>query len=124
MTLYNFKRLIQRYSTAFTVQSSTDCFYDDDTGEYVPGTTENKVLQGAIIPANSILMSDKSSYQSGGRLTESDRLLFSLVPLELKTKIQHKGKTYHVEEEDDYSDFADFYHYTLKAVSAFNATTE
>lgn len=116
MSLYRFKRLIEKYSNTFTVQKVSEGFYDDETGEYVPGTTEDLVLEGMIAP-----MKASQIYNSGGRLTEADRVLYVLEPMEYKTEIQYKGMTYSVETAEDYSDFADFHYYILKAVSAFNA---
>lgn len=119
MKMYCFERLIKRYSNTFTVQKVSEGFYDDETGEYVPGASDDLELRGMIAPMNA-----KQVYNSGGRLTEADRVLYVFDPLEAKTKIQYKGKTYSVEETQDYSDFADFYYYILKAVSAFNVETQ
>ena len=119
MNMYNFERLINKYSNTFTVQKDTDGYYDDETGEYVPGTSEPLELRGMIAP-----MKSNQIYNSGGRLTEADRVLYVFEPMETKTKIQYKGMTYSVEAAEDYSDFTSFYYYILKAVSAFNAETQ
>ena len=119
MSMYRFERLIEKYSNTFTVQKVSEGFYDDETGEYVPGTSETLELRGMIAP-----MKSQQIYNSGGRLTEADRILYVFEPLDIKTKIQYKGMTYSVEAAEDYSDFADFHYYILKAVSAFNASTE
>lgn len=116
MNLYYFKRLIEKYSNTFTVQKVSDGYYDDETGEYVPGTSQPLELRGMIAP-----MKANQIYNSGGRLTEADRVLYVFEPMEAKTKIQYKGMTYSVEAAEDFSDFADFHYYLLKAVSAFYA---
>ncbi|MGG0666965.1 hypothetical protein ABE073_00290 [Lederbergia citrisecunda] len=114
---YRFKRLIEKYSVAFTVQKSTDGYYDEDTGDYIEGKEDSVPMKGAISPAKS-----EQIYNSGGRLTAEDCYLYILEPLEYKTLILYKGKTYSVEAAEDYSDYTDFYHYTLKAVSNFAGT--
>ncbi len=116
---YRFKRLIDKYSVSFTVQKLSEGYYDEDTGEYVEGSDESVQMKGAITPVKSELI-----YRSGGRLTAEDCLLYVLEPLEYKTRILYKGKVYSVEAAEDYSDFADFHYYILKAVSAFNVETQ
>ena len=119
MSQYSFGRLIDKYAATFTVTKGTEGYYDDDTGEYVPGSLEETPMHGMIAPLKATQI-----YGSGGRLTASDRELYSFEPLEYKTIIQYKGTSYSVEEAEDYSDFADFYYYSLKAVNAFNAETQ
>lgn len=112
--IYRFTRLISKYSNPVVIELATDGGYDEDTGEYLIGQTEEVTIQGAIMPLKS-----KQIYQSGGRLTEMDRIIYSLTPLTEKQHVVYKGKVYSVEAFDDYSDFGDFYYYLLKAVSAF-----
>lgn len=91
--------------------------YDDLGKEIRPiGPQRPTSGRGALIP-----LSQRVIYQSGGRLTESDRQLYSLdhnIPK--KTKIMYKGETYHVESKLPLEDYADFSVYMLKGVDAFD----
>lgn len=123
--MFKFQRLIEKYSTTFTVEYADDVEQKsltpddfDDLGRY-KGDLEQKPLQterGAIIPLPARVI-----YQSGGRLTEQDRTLYSLNhDIPLKSKIRHNGMVYSVESKIPYSEIADFAQYTLRAVTAFD----
>jgi len=116
---FQFKRLIDKYSVPFTVQRSSEGYYDEDTGEYVEGINESIEMKGAIVPIKS-----GQIYNSGGRLTFDDRILYVLEPLEFKTRILYNGKTYFVEEAEDFFAYTDFHYYILKAVSSFAGTEQ
>lgn len=118
-SIYRFTRLVQKYSNPLAMEIVSDGEYNEDTGEYVVGETENVTLMGAIMPLKA-----RAIYESGGRLTESDRLLYSLTPFEEKQKVLYKEKVYTVEAYEEYIDFADFHYYLLKAVSAFHVQPE
>lgn len=120
MKFFNFKALIDQFTVTFTIEyplTSDEAVEYDWLGKEIP--TKQKVPmtgKGALIP-----MSQKNIYQSGGRLTEADRQLYSLdhnIPN--KSKITYKGMIYHVESKTPYEDYADFSTYTLKGVDAFN----
>ena len=110
MKLYNFSRLIIKYSTEFTLVAPSEGEYDG--GIYVYGEPEAQVLTGAIIP-----MPQRKVYQPGGNYTSEDKELYMLTriakPL-LGGKVLYQGDTYSIEEETDYSDFSDIYHYVLR----------
>lgn len=130
---YNFKRLIRKYTVSFFVQlpANDKQFKDDevdDLGNPInPEYTAQKPFKGAIIPFNS-----REVYQSGGRITESDRQLYidlgnseemrEKLHLPPKTKVFHQSRVYFVEGEGNYLDFSHFVIYTLKEVSSFNGT--
>ena len=110
MKLYNFNRLITKYSTDFTIIMPSEGYYDG--GIYVCGETKTEVLAGAIIP-----MSQRKVYQLGGNYTTQDKELYMMKRIDralLGGKVSYKGDTYSIEEETDYSDFADIYHYILR----------
>lgn len=72
--------------------------------------------EGALIP-----LSQRVIYQSGGRLTEADRHLYSLdQKIPKKSKVFYDDLTYHVESKTPFSPYGDFAVYILKAVSAFD----
>lgn len=89
----------------------------DDLGKPIKTTAPATVIgRGALIP-----LPQRTIYESGGRLTESDRQLYSLdhnIPP--KTKIFHEGVTYHVEGKTPYTPYSDFSLYILKGVNAFD----
>ena len=113
MKLYNFTRLIRRYSVEF-------CLHKQQ-GEYVGGKWEVggevvEKMRGAIVP-----MSDRKIYGSGGTYTQGDRELYITKPLTGNLsdfKVIYKGITFGVEESRNYGDYADVYVYVLKRVEA------
>lgn len=89
----------------------------DDLGKKIqPDPLPPVAAEGALIP-----LPQRVIYQSGGRLTEADRMLYSLdFNIPLKSKIMHGDFVYHVESKTPFDAYADFATYTLKAVSAFD----
>ena len=112
MKLYNFHRLIKKYSVTFCLHRTQ--------GEYVSGKWEKggeivKEMQGAIVP-----VSDRKIYGSGGTYTEQDRELYitSKLPEPLSDlKVVYKDNEYAVEYGSNFEDYADAAVYTLKWVS-------
>lgn len=115
MKLYSFERLIRKYFTTINIEFEKPGHYDDETGEYISGEEGTKDMQAAVIP-----MSERQLYQSGGRYTDSDKNIYTLEPLQPKTKIKYKEITYSVEQSSNYTEYGDFFHYVLKAVSVFD----
>lgn len=116
MKLYNFIRLITKYAVNFELITSGTGKYVG--GQWVEGEKTITNLSGAIIP-----MPENKIYQSGGSLTNKDRQLYVIKPIDaaLKNcKIRYKGNEYSIEQSTDYSDYADVNVYTLKWVSAFD----
>lgn len=116
--LYDFKRLITKYSVPFTLISTSEGAYVD--GKYVEGTRTETALTGAIVP-----YSDSKIYQSGGFLTQKDRELYMKTPITapLKAaKVSYKGDIYNIESNRDYGDYADAYIYSLKWVEHLSGT--
>ncbi len=126
--MFEFKDLIDKYSVKFTIEypsappsevSGNDLEDYDLLGNAIEnngGTPGVIIEEGALIPLPARVI-----YQSGGRLTEADRMLYSTnhnIPN--KSKILYKGLTYHVESKTPYEDYADFSQYTCKAVTAFD----
>ena len=113
MKLYNFKRLIDKYSVSFSL-----CRQEE--GKYVAGKWENgqtvqSELRGAIVP-----LRESKIYTSGGAYSEQDRELYLTAPLPAplsSLSVIYKGNTYSVEDSRNFEDYADVAVYTLKWVS-------
>lgn len=113
MKLYNFKRLIKKYSVTFTLRKESEGEYV--SGKWVVGEPDEKTMQGAIVP-----MSDRKIYGSGGTYTEQDRELYVSTPLQgdlSAFKVIYNQNIYAVEYGRNFEDYADAAVYTLKWVS-------
>lgn len=115
--LFNFKRLIDKYSVSCKLISESDSG-SYVGGEWVPDTEGSaREIAGAVIP-----MTTRKIYQSGGTYTEHDREFVTLeeIPLEPVHYILYKNLKYQVQENTDYSDYAGFHVYNLKRVEVFD----
>lgn len=116
MRYYNFSRLINKYTTKFVLITHSENKYDD-SGIFVKGRKIEQEMQGAIIN-----YSESKIYRSEGRITEQDKQLFMLYPIEKSLKdasVIHDGKTYSISEEEENYLFTGVYAYRLKYVSPF-----
>lgn len=117
MQYFDFKKLIEAYSTEFTLSfPSADSW--NDSGDYVKGTPQKQTYTGAIISHR-----ESKIFKSGGTLTEQDRALYMLTPLPADlqgAQVLHNGKLYTINSKLDNSEFTGVYSYALKFVSAFN----
>lgn len=112
MKLYNFSRLINKYSVTFSLVKAGGKYV---SGKWVKGEPIVKEMRGAIVP-----ISDTKIYQSGGTYDKNDRELYMMQPLPEPLsdwKVVYKDKEYTVEAGKDFADYADVAVYTLKAVS-------
>lgn len=117
MQRFHFERLIRQYSTEFYVKIPVKGGYDE-SGDYVEETTKKRLLRGAIISHR-----ENKVFKSGGTLTEQDKALFMLKPLEKDlqgAEVIHRGKVYNIGNELENAEFTGVYAYTLKFVSVFN----
>lgn len=117
MKLYNFTRLISKYKTEFKIVSENGGKYDDD-GEWKYAEDETVIKQGAIVP-----MSESKIYYSGGTYTTQDRTLYMFEKLSSALKncyVIYQDNKYKIEQETDYSEYADVYVYVLRRVSAID----
>lgn len=113
--LYNFKRLIKKYSVDFCLHRTQGQYVH---GKWVAGGELVKNMRGAIVP-----MSLKKVYHSGGTYTTDDRELYLSKPLELPLsdlKVVYKGNIYSVEQGRDFDEYADVATYNLKWVGVVN----
>lgn len=119
--LFDFSRLLGKYSV------ECQLIRESGGGKYVGGnwvpepTRPPEPVSGAVIP-----MTDRKIYQSGGTYTEQDRefITETEIPLEPVAYIVHQGLRYHVESENDYSEYAGFHDYNLKRVGAVDRSKE
>lgn len=111
MKLYHFARLIDKYLVPCQLVTKQPGHYNEDTGIWVEPTDETEEIELVLIPVE-----EKTRYESGGRYTSRDRTIISTVPLPLQALVLHGGQTYQIEEETDYSLYADFNAYIGKWV--------
>lgn len=112
--LYDFRRLINKYSCSFTLITKGEGKYEG--GIYVDGEPIEQEMTGAVVP-----MSSKKIYGSGGTYTAQDKQLYmySEIPKALLgSQVKYNDCVYNIEEDSDYSEFADVWEYVLKRVSA------
>ena len=112
MKLYNFHRLIKKYSVTFCLHKTQGGYV---SGKWEEGGEIVKEMHGAIVP-----MSDRKIYGSGGAYTSQDRELYVTEPLKAPlsdVKVVYKENIYTVEEGRNFEDYADAAVYTLKWVS-------
>ena len=118
MQYFNFSNLIRKYTRPFTVITKGEGYYDD-SGDYVDGTQTETTLYGAIIG-----FAEKKIYRSEGTLTEQDKALHMLTPIDealMGATVIFNGNKYRIETQKgkDNAEFTGVYSYTLKYLSAF-----
>lgn len=119
MGLYNFKRLISKYSKGIVIALiESNGYYDmEDSGKWHEGAKkELRLVPAAIVP----LSKDDLKFDEGGHYSNDNRKLYCYQALEKGTvikNIQSKGivKNYKILAEKDYSDYDDnLYIYILE----------
>lgn len=116
---FNFQRLINKYKNTFEVITRVAGYYDDE-GDWVDGEICKVTLEGAIIG-----VTERQILRSEGTLTEKDKMLFMLTPIDDKlhgAKVVFKGNIYDATTYVDHAEFTGVYPYTLKYISAFDDT--
>lgn len=107
--IYNFNRLVKKYSNDITVKTVGSGTYI--AGRYEPGEMTTTIVRGAVIPYSTTKV-----YQSGGNIKTSDMQLYTLDPVKFdldNVRIEYKNRVYKVEQDSDYTDFSDVYVYKL-----------
>ena len=100
--LYNFKRLVEKYSVLCQHIARKPGHYDED-GIWREPQDVTRDTRAAILP-----VPERTLYESGGRYTAADRLIVTLEELQLQTFVVYGGRKYRIEEETDFSEYADF----------------
>jgi hypothetical protein len=111
MSYFDFKRLINKYSSSFTLKVPSEGSFVG--GQYEVTYTE-KELTGAILG-----FSMRKIYQSGGYLTSQDRHLFIEQPVEHALSgalVVFNGNVYSIEEDSENGNerFTGVYSYVLR----------
>ncbi|AOH54484.1 hypothetical protein ABE28_008975 [Peribacillus muralis] len=124
MKSFRFQSLIKKYTVFFTIEYPENQNVSmnpedyDNLGKYIgPEIPEGpQSSSGALMPPN-----DRQVYNSGGRITTSDRMLYSLnTNIPEGSLIRYKGKSYQVMPRSNFEDFADFSLYECKAVDTID----
>lgn len=118
---FDFSRLIEKYSCDFVAIIPSEGDFDD-MGDYIEGKPKEIELRGAIISHR-----ESKIFKSGGTITEQDKALYMLQPLENSlqgAKIVHGGKYYSIGSLLENSEFTGVWAYNLKFVSVFNKEGE
>lgn len=115
MRLYNFARLIKKYSVSCQLENTTEGGWK--AGVWQDGETTTTDITGAVVP-----ITEKRIQNSGGSYKQGDCEFITLKPIVINssTHIIHKGKRYKLEDSTDYADYADFNIYVARRVSAFD----
>ena len=118
MQYFNFANLIRKYSKEITAIIPTGDSTLNETGDYVKSEPKKVTFMGAIISHRQ-----SKVFRSEGTLTQQDRALYMLEPLEFDLQgalIIDGGKSYHVVNKLENAEFTGVYNYTLKYQSAFD----
>ena len=117
MQHFNFRRLIEKYSSEFTVitygKSETK-----DNGDIVKPEPKKTTLYGAILSRGESVV-----FRSDGNLTAKDKRLFMLTEIDkalLNSKVVYEGEVFKIQGSTDNSKFTGVWAYVMKYVSAFN----
>ena len=116
MPNFNFSRLVNKYKSEFKAITLADGYYND-SGDFVKGEEKETVIHGAVISYK-----ENTVHRSEGRLTEKDKQLFMLQPIEKAlqgSKAIYDGNVYSIEDCTENAKFTGVWVYTLKYVSAF-----
>ena len=103
--MYNFKRLIRKYSKnpVYYMQETGGHYDYSQGGIWVEGTVDAMEFEGAVVP----LSNQDLKYDEGGTYTAQDRKLYTYITFDTGQKIKHKGLEYTIQEKRDYEDFGE-----------------
>lgn len=117
MQYFNFRRLIEKYISDFTVITYGESVLND-RGKWEKGERKEITLKGAIIGRG-----ENAIFRSEGKLTEKDKRLFMLQPIDkalLTSKVIYEKEVYSIMSSSHNAKFTGVYAYTMKYVSAFD----
>lgn len=114
MSIFNFSRLINKYSRPTVLHGElTEGQWID--GKWEKGVPSQQVISLAVIPFDV-----KTIAQLGGTVTSADAQIYSLIALKHGDRIEHEGDKYTVDTSANFKPFGDFYRYIAKGVSSFD----
>lgn len=104
--LYNFAGLIQKYevSVPYTIEAAG--YRDPATGRWVDGIQSTTDRLMAVLPADK-----QAVYESGGRITSANRIIYSRSALDVRGSIFFEGARWTIETYGDYTTYGDFFRY-------------
>lgn len=117
MSYFNFERLIKKYSKLLRAIIITGGDYNAK-GDYEAYTPKETQFYGAVISHRQ-----SKIFRSVGMLTEQDKALYMLEPIENSlqgTYVIDNKKIYKIADELENAEFTGVYMYTLKYQSAFD----
>lgn len=115
MKLYNFARLIKKYSVTCKLETTADGYWSG--GDYHEGKPVTVDVKGAVVPISEERIQDSGgSYKRG----DCEFITTETIAATDKTHLTHNGKRYKLEKSTDYSDYADFNVYVARGASNFD----
>ena len=119
MSLYNFERLIKKYSVECKLITLANGSWK--AGTWQEGAKSETDISGAVVP-----ITENRIQSSGGSYKQGDCEFITTQPIEITsdTFLEVHDKKYKLETSTDYSDYADFYIYVARRVSTFDRTGE
>lgn len=108
---FNFGGILRRYELPYFLIKQLEGAYNS-VGVYRPPEPERIALRGSIQP-----MGDRLLQLDGGRYSEDDRMLFTSYRHQNGDVIEHDGRQYTVEMDDNWSGYSDVSEYKMKRVS-------
>ncbi|MCE5168523.1 hypothetical protein LQV63_04240 [Paenibacillus profundus] len=111
-----FEGLLRRFQVPFQVVVKSKGYWDQTTGDWIPGEDEKTVTDyGAFVA-----LPQRTVVQSGGMYTEEDRHLYTKRVIPMQTEVIHGGVKYQVHDKNDYAGYTTVNRYVLKWVSLFD----
>ena len=116
--LYNFSRLIKKYSVECQLVNVTEGNWK--AGTWQEGDTTKTEIKGAIVP-----ITEKRIQNSGGSYKQGDCefITTELIEINSNTYLVCNDKKYKLQDSTDYSNYADFNIYIARRVSAFDTAS-
>ena len=116
--LYNFSRLIKKYSVECQLVNVTEGNWK--AGTWQAGDTTKTEIKGAIVP-----ITEKRIQNSGGSYKQGDCefITTELIEINSNTYLVCNDKKYKLQDSTDYSNYADFNIYIARRVSAFDTAS-
>ena len=99
-----FKKLIKRHGAEIEI-------IDDNKAIQGPRVKEGNQTTSTIEAAVFNLTAREAEYYGGGDYTTQDIKLITTDKLEAETTIEYKNNQYEIDDEQDNTDYVDFYHY-------------
>lgn len=123
MEKMDFSELIIAFGVPLKVHSKTGTVGKYEGTEWIkssePEESPLEITEPFIPSALSTRYPQSSSYQEGGRVEQYDMVWYSMLNVDKKTIVEHRGISYSVEEITPFTDYANVTQYDCKAVSAF-----